>query len=40
MVELLDVIDKRESIWFLQDETTNTFIVVSTMHTTKKMPIV
>jgi hypothetical protein len=40
MVELLDVIDKRESISFLQDEATNTFIVVSTTHTMKKMPIV
>jgi len=40
MVELLDVIDKRESISFLQDETANTFIVIVTTHTTKKMPIV
>jgi hypothetical protein len=40
MVELLDVIDKRESISFMQDETMNTFIVVSTTNTTKKMPIV
>jgi hypothetical protein len=40
MVELLDVIDKRESISFLQDETTNTFIVILTTYITKKMPII
>jgi hypothetical protein len=40
MVELLDVIDKRGLISLLQDEAMNIFIVVSTTHTTKKMPIV
>ncbi len=35
MAELLDVINKMDSISFLQDNSTNTFIVVSTMHTIK-----
>jgi hypothetical protein len=40
MVEILEVINKMESISFLQDNATSTFIVVSTTHTTKEVPIV
>lgn len=40
MAELLDVIDKRELASFLQDNAMNIFIVVSTTHTTKEVPIV
>jgi len=36
MVEILEVINKMESISFLQDDTTSTFVVVSTTHTTKE----
>jgi hypothetical protein len=32
MVKILEVINKMESISFLQDDTTNTFVVVSTTH--------
>ncbi len=35
MAELLNVIDKTDLVSFLQDNSTNTFIVVSTMHTIK-----
>jgi hypothetical protein len=37
MEELLDVIDKTDSISFLQDDGTNIFITVSIMHTIKKV---
>jgi hypothetical protein len=40
IVEILEVINKMESISFLQDDITSTFIVVSTTHTTKEFLIV
>jgi hypothetical protein len=40
MVELFDVIDKTKSTLFLQDDTTNTSVVVPTTHTIKEVLIV
>jgi hypothetical protein len=40
MVELFDVIDKTEFTSFLQDDVTNTSIVVPTTHTIKEVLIV
>jgi hypothetical protein len=40
MAEILDVIDKTKLISFLQDNATNIFIVISTTHTIKEVPIV
>jgi hypothetical protein len=40
MVELFDVIDKTESTLVLQDDVTNTSVVVPTTHTIKEVPIV
>jgi hypothetical protein len=40
MVEILEFINKMELISFLQNNTTNTFVVVSTTHTTKEVSIV
>ncbi len=40
MVELLVVINKKELIFFLQDNAMITFDVVSTTHTIKDVPIV
>jgi hypothetical protein len=39
MAKLLDVIEKRESTSFLQDDITSTFVVVLTTHTIKEVPI-
>ncbi len=40
MAELLDVIDKMESISFLQEDDTSTFIIVSTTHTIKEVLVI
>jgi hypothetical protein len=40
MVELLDVIDKMDLTSILQDDDTNTFIVVSTTHIIKEVLVV
>ncbi len=40
MVELIEVIDKMESTYFLQDDAMNMFIVVSTTRTTKEIHVV
>jgi hypothetical protein len=40
MVKLFHVIDKMEFTPFLQDDTTNIFVVIPTTHTIKEVPIV
>jgi hypothetical protein len=40
MVKLFYVIDKTEFTSFLQDDATNTSVVVPTTHTIKEVPIV
>jgi hypothetical protein len=40
MAELLDVIGKTKLTSFWQDDVTNTFVIISTMHTIKEVPIV
>ncbi len=40
MVELLNIVDKKEMVSYLQDDTTNTIVVISTTHTTKDIPTV
>jgi hypothetical protein len=40
MVKLLNVVNKREIVSYLQDDTTSIIVVISTIHTTREIPIV
>jgi len=40
MTKLLNVVNKREMVSYLQDDTKSIIVVVSTTHTTKEIPIV